>query len=51
LLVPAGGGNRDPVDAVLAGCFNPRSGVALTQDQNLNGRPIGGPCSIGAVEY
>ena len=50
LLVPGGGGNRDPVDAVLAGCFNPRSGVAVEQDQNLLNRPVGGPCSIGATE-
>jgi hypothetical protein len=50
-LVPGGGGNRDPVDAVVGGCFNPYSGAALLQDQNLNARPAGGPCSIGAVEY
>ena len=50
-LVPGGGGSRDPVDAVVGGCFNPRSGVAITQDQNLRARPAGGPCSIGAVEF
>jgi predicted outer membrane repeat protein len=49
-VVPGGGGNRDPVDAVVGGCFNPRSGQALTQDQNLRTRPVGGPCTIGAVE-
>ena len=52
-LVPAGGGNRDPVDAVVGGCFNPRSGGALNQDQNLNARPVGANalCDIGAVEF
>ena len=51
LLVPGGGGNRDPVDAVAGGCLNPRTGVALTQDQNLRARPVGGPGDIGATEY
>jgi hypothetical protein len=52
-LVPGGGGNRDPVDAIVGGCFNPHSGAALSQDQNLRARPVGGNalCDVGATEY
>jgi hypothetical protein len=41
------------VDAVVGGCFNPSSGAAMSQDQNLRPRPVGANalCDIGAVEY
>jgi hypothetical protein len=49
-LTPSGGGPRDPVDAVVGGCFNPRSGAAITQDQRALPRPIGNGCDIGSYE-
>lgn len=48
-LVAVGGGNRDPINAVAGGCLNPRTGVALTQDQNLRPRAV--PGDIGAVVF
>ena len=52
-LVPVGGGAGDPVDAVIGGCFDPRSPLtALIYDQNLSPRPVGAGarCDIGSVE-
>jgi len=52
-LIPGSVGTGDPIDAVVGGCFNPRSGAALTQDQNLNPRPVGAAalCDIGSFEF
>jgi hypothetical protein len=52
-IIPGSVGTGDPIDAVVGGCFNPRSGAALTQDQNLHPRPVGAAvlCDIGSFEF